>query len=219
MTNNEKVINNKKSTDSSKLFRYQAKFVAGAMNINQIPNFLLPEIAFIGKSNVGKSSLINTICNNKNLAKVSNIPGRTGQINFFNLADKLIIVDLPGYGFANVPISVKEQWEVLISYYLRNSNNLRLVNLLIDSRRGIKENDKKVAELLLKNKRSFQIIFTKFDKVTDCKNLTDEAQNFLTTLHYSCNVMYVSSRSKEGARELKASLAKCIIKPQRSKGR
>ncbi|WP_103897325.1 ribosome biogenesis GTP-binding protein YihA/YsxC [Rickettsia fournieri] len=203
-----------KSTDGSKLFRHQAKFVVGAMNINQIPNFSLPEIAFVGKSNVGKSSLINTICNNKNLAKVSNTPGRTRQINFFNLADKLIIVDLPGYGFANVPISVKEQWGVLISYYLRNSYNLRLVNLLIDSRRGIKENDKKVADLLFANKREFQIIFTKSDKVTDHKNLNDEAQNFLATLNYSCNVMYVSSRSKEGARELKASLAKCI-KPQK----
>ncbi|ABV74485.1 GTPase EngB [Rickettsia akari str. Hartford] len=210
MINNEKAVNNKRSTDGGKLFRSQVKFVAGAMNINQIPNFSLPEIAFVGKSNVGKSSLINTICNNKNLAKVSNTPGRTRQINFFNLADKLIIVDLPGYGFAHVPISVKEQWEVLISYYLRNSHNLRLVNLLIDSRRGIKENDQKVAELLLANKREFQIIFTKSDKVIDCKNLNNEVQNFLATLNYSCNVMYVSSRSKEGARALKASLAKCI---------
>ena len=149
------------------------------MNINQIPNFFITGSAFVGKSNVGKSSLINTICNNKNLAKVSNTPGRTRQINFFNLADKLIIVDLPGYGFANVPISVKEQWGVLISYYLRNSYNLRLVNLLIDSRRGIKENDKKVADLLLVNKREFQIIFTKSDKVTNHKNLNDEAQIFL----------------------------------------
>ncbi|AAU03523.1 ribosome biogenesis GTP-binding protein YihA/YsxC [Rickettsia typhi] len=210
MINNGKALNNKKSSDYSKLFRHQAKFVAGANHINQIPDFSLPEIVFVGKSNVGKSSIINTICNNKSLAKVSNIPGRTRQINFFNIIDKLIIVDLPGYGFANVPISVKEQWEVLITYYLRNSHNLMLVNLLIDSRRGIKENDKKVAELLLANKREFQIIFTKSDKVTDRKNLNYEAQNFLATLHYSCNVIYVSSRSKEGTKELKASLAKCI---------
>ncbi|XVN41055.1 MAG: ribosome biogenesis GTP-binding protein YihA/YsxC [Rickettsia endosymbiont of Argas persicus] len=205
----EKETNNKAIGDN-KLFRHQAKFVTGAMNIKQIPNFALPQIAFVGKSNVGKSSLINTICNNKNLAKVSNTPGRTRQINFFNLIDKLIIVDLPGYGFAEVPNQVKEQWEILINYYLRSSDNLKLVNLLIDSRRGIKENDKKVAELLLANKRDFQIIFTKSDKVTDRKNLTHEAKNFLATLNYSCNLIYVSSRSKEGARELKTSFAKCI---------
>ncbi|WP_395476742.1 ribosome biogenesis GTP-binding protein YihA/YsxC [Rickettsia endosymbiont of Pantilius tunicatus] len=205
----EKVIN-KKVVGNNKLFRHQAKFVAGAMDIKQLPNFALPQVAFVGKSNVGKSSLINTICNNKNLAKVSNTPGRTRQINFFNLVDKLIIVDLPGYGFAEVPNQVKEQWEILINHYLRNSDNLKLVNLLIDSRRGIKENDKKVAELLLANQRDFQIIFTKSDKATDRKNLNLEAQNFLATLNYSCNLIYVSSRSKEGAGELKTSLAKCI---------
>ncbi|WP_341788462.1 MULTISPECIES: ribosome biogenesis GTP-binding protein YihA/YsxC [unclassified Rickettsia] len=205
----EKVIN-KKLVGDNKLFRHQAKFVAGAMDIKQLPNFALPQIAFVGKSNVGKSSLINTICNNKKLAKVSNTPGRTRQINFFNLVDKLIIVDLPGYGFAEVPNQVKDQWEILINHYLRKSDNLKLVNLLIDSRRGIKENDKKVAELLLANKRDFQIIFTKSDKVTDRKNLNLEAQNFLATLNYSYNLIYVSSRSKEGARELKTSLAKCI---------
>ena len=206
---NEEVVNIKK-LGNNKLFRHQAKFVAGAMNINQLPNFALPQIAFVGKSNVGKSSLINTICNNKNLAKVSNTPGRTRQINFFNLADKLIIVDLPGYGFADVPRQVREQWNKLINYYIHNNDNLKLVNLLIDSRRGIKENDVAVARLLLANKRDFQIIFTKSDKVTNRKNLIAEAQNFLATLNYSCNLMYVSSRSKEGARELKISLAKCI---------
>lgn len=196
--------------DGTKLFRQQAIFVAGAMNINQFPNFGIPEVAFVGKSNVGKSSLINTLCNHKNLAKVSNTPGRTGQINFFNLIDKLILVDLPGYGFANVPITVRDQWEVLISHYLQTRDNLQLINLLIDSRRGIKENDIKVAKLLRKNNRDFQIIFTKSDKVTDRKNLNVEAQNFLATLNYSCNLIYVSSRSKEGARELKASLAEFI---------
>lgn len=205
----EKVVN-KKVVGDNKLFRHQAKFVAGAMNINQLPNYALPQIAFVGKSNVGKSSLINTICNNKNLAKVSNTPGRTRQINFFNLVDKLIIVDLPGYGFAEVPHQVQEQWKMLINHYLRNSDNLKLVNLLIDSRRGIKETDKKVAELLLANKQDFQIVFTKSDKVTNRKNLNLEAQNFLATLNYSCNIIYVSSRSKEGARALKTSLVKYI---------
>lgn len=194
----------------TKLFRQPARFVTGAMRTNQIPALFIPEVAFIGKSNVGKSSLINALCNNKNLAKVSNVPGRTQQINFFNLAEKLVIVDLPGYGFANVPIIIKKQWEALIIHYFKNSSNLKLVNLLIDSRRGIKENDIKLTELLFSYNRNFQIIFTKSDKVTYPKNLLDEAQNFLATLNYSCNVMYVSSRTKDGIKELKLSLAKYI---------
>ncbi|MCC8399720.1 MAG: ribosome biogenesis GTP-binding protein YihA/YsxC [Rickettsia endosymbiont of Platyusa sonomae] len=194
----------------TKLFRQEVKFIAGVAKINQLPNTSLPEIAFVGKSNVGKSSLINSICNNSSIAKVSNTPGRTRQINFFSLIDRLILVDLPGYGFAEVPIYIKQQWEVLITYYLRMSVNLKLVNLLIDARRGVKQNDMEIAKLLLSCNKDFQIVFTKSDKVTDKENLTATAQNFLATLGYSCNVIYTSSRSKEGAKELQFSLAKCI---------
>ena len=194
----------------AKFFRQEAEFVAGAAKISQIPQLWLPEIAFFGKSNVGKSSLINNICNNSNLAKVSNTPGRTRQINFFSINKKFILVDLPGYGFAEVPLYVKKQWEILINHYLKNSVNLKLVNLLIDSRRGIKPPDIEIAKLLLSYNKNFQIVFTKSDKTSPRENLSTTANNLLATLGYSCNVIYTSSRSKEGARELQVSLAKCI---------
>jgi GTP-binding protein len=194
----------------SKLFRKETKFIMGAAKAAQIPNHYLPEVAFVGKSNVGKSSLINTICNHGGLARVSNSPGRTQQINFFSLADKLILVDLPGYGYAKVPVYMKQEWEVLITAYLKNSVNLKLVNLLIDARRGIKEHDTKIAELLRSYDREFQIVFTKTDKINSDKELMNECKNFLASLSYSCNVICTSSRSKYGAKELQFSLAKYI---------
>ena len=194
----------------TKLFRQEAEFIAGAAKISQIPQLWLPEIAFFGKSNVGKSSLINNICNNSHLARVSNTPGRTRQINFFSINKKFILVDLPGYGFAEVPLYVKKQWEILINHYLKNSVNLKLVNLLIDSRRGIKPPDIEIAKLLLSYNKNFQIVFTKSDKTSQRENLSTTANNLLATLGYSCNVIYTSSRSKEGARELQVSLAKCF---------
>jgi GTP-binding protein len=195
----------------SKLFRKETKFIAGAAKASQIPhsNFL-PEIAFVGKSNVGKSSLINTICNHRGLARVSRDPGRTQQINFFSVADKMILADLPGYGYAKVPISMRQEWELLITNYLQNSINLKLVNLLIDARRGIQKHDARIAQLLLDYNREFQIIFTKIDKVNSDKELINECKNFLASLSYSCNVICTSSRSNYGAKELQASLAKYI---------
>jgi GTP-binding protein len=193
-----------------KLFRGEIKFIAGASRINQLPKIFLPEIAFVGKSNVGKSSLINALFNRGNLAKVSHTPGRTQQINFFSLIDKVVIVDLPGYGFAKVPSSIKLQWEKLINHYLENRSNLKLVNLLIDSRRGIKQHDMEVAKLLLLYEKNFQIIFTKYDKVNNKEILVNDVKIFLENLNYSCNVICTSSRSKEGAREVQCSMFEYI---------
>jgi len=94
----------------TKIFRQEARFIAGAAKPSQLPKMFLPQVAFVGKSNVGKSSLINTICRRKNLARVSHTPGRTRQINFFLIAEKLVIADLPGYGFAKVPVEEKQNW-------------------------------------------------------------------------------------------------------------
>src|SRR5690606_14140488 len=114
----------------AKIFRQEVRFIAGATKPNQLPKISLPQVAFVGKSNVGKSSLITTICQRKKLARVSHTPGRTRQINFFLIAEKLVIADLPGYGFAKVPAKEKQNWEKLILYYLQNSPNLKLVNML-----------------------------------------------------------------------------------------
>jgi GTP-binding protein len=104
----EKSLNHSKIAAGLKLFRQEIKFVAGASKISQIPRFHFSQIVFVGKSNVGKSSLINLICNRKTLARVSHTPGRTQQINFFNVVDKFILVDLPGYGYAKVSLTQKE---------------------------------------------------------------------------------------------------------------
>lgn len=198
-----------------KIFRQEAKFIAGAAKPSQLPKISLPQVAFVGKSNVGKSSLINTICRRKNLARVSHTPGRTQQINFFSIAEKLVIVDLPGYGFAKVPIKEKQNWEKLILHYLQNSPNLKLVNLLIDARRGIKENDLKVMELLNSCNKQIQLVFTKTDKVTLKDGLQLEIENYLAGLGYLlCNVVLSSSKNGLGAKELQLSLAQ-ILKEQR----
>lgn len=194
-----------------KIFKQEVKFIAGASRINQLPKLTLPQIAFVGKSNVGKSSLINTICRRKNLARVSHTPGRTQQINFFSIAEKLVLVDMPGYGFAKVPLREKEKWEKLIVYYLQNSPHLKLVNLLIDARRGVKENDLKILELLNLYQKKVQIVLTKADKVAFREDFPLEIKNYLATLgHFICNVVLFSSKSSLGAKELQLSLAQSI---------
>lgn len=193
-----------------KLFRQEVKFIAGAKTTEQIPKLFLPEIAFVGKSNVGKSSLINAVCNHRGLAKVSHTPGRTQQINFFSFTDRLVLVDLPGYGFAKVPRFVQQQWQQLISYYLKQRFNLKLVNLLVDARRGIKPPDLEMAQLLTACNKNFQLVFTKVDKVSFTAEQVKKNQIFLASLGYSCNVIYTSSRSGEGAKELQFSFGEYI---------
>ena len=160
-----------------KIFKQEAKFIAGVARIDQFPKLFLPQVAFFGKSNVGKSSLINAICRRKALARVSHTPGRTQQINFFSIDNKLLITDLPGYGFAKAPKSERANWHKLISYYLENDTNLQLVNLLIDARRGIKENDIEIMQLLKSCDKNFQIILTKTDKVNINDNFLSELKN------------------------------------------
>ncbi len=194
-----------------KIFRQEAKFIAGAAKLSQLPKIFLPQVAFVGKSNVGKSSLINTICRRKNLARVSNTPGRTQQVNFFSIAEKLVIVDLPGYGFAKVPAREKQNWEQLILHYLQHSPSLKLVNLLIDARRGIKDNDLKVIELLHSCDKPIQLVFTKTDKIKLKDSFELEIKNYLASLGYLlCNVLLSSSKNGLGAKELQLSLAKFV---------
>ncbi|HEV7546733.1 MAG TPA: ribosome biogenesis GTP-binding protein YihA/YsxC, partial [Reyranella sp.] len=117
-----------------KLFAGTCEFVAGAASFESLPAIALPEVAFAGRSNVGKSSLVNALTGRRTLARVSASPGATRQINFFNLAGRFYLVDLPGYGFAQVSRSMKETWQDLASAYLRGRPTLKRVCLLIDSR-------------------------------------------------------------------------------------
>ncbi len=190
-----------------KIFRQEAKFVAGVARIDQFPKLHLPQVAFIGKSNVGKSSLINSICRRKNLARVSHTPGRTQQINFFSIANKLLLADLPGYGFAKVSKSQKADWERLMTYYLETSNHLRLVNLLIDSRRGIKDNDIDIMNMLHDFGKHFQIVLTKSDKEKVNEVYIADIKNRLAALGFDdCHVVATSSKNGIGMKELQYSM-------------
>ncbi len=186
----------------TRIFRQEAKFVAGAMTSAQIPKLFLPQFAFVGKSNVGKSSLINAITNRKALARVSHTPGRTQQINFFSLAEKFILVDLPGYGFAKVSHNKRASWESLITNYLKNSQLLRTVFLLVDARRGLKEHDIEVIELLKTYQRGYQVVFTKIDQIKDIDAFIKAMKEELDKINANNQILLVSSRKGDGVREL-----------------
>ncbi len=132
----------------TKIFKGPCDFFWGAASVDQLPPMDKPEIAFAGRSNVGKSSLINALTGRKALARTSNTPGRTQQLNFFNLGDRLTLVDMPGYGFAKVSKTQKAEWQALIHDYLRGRAPLRCVLLMIDSRHGLKDVDNEILEML-----------------------------------------------------------------------
>lgn len=139
-------------------------FLIGAVNIEQLPIKNIPEIAFVGRSNVGKSSLINAITRS-DIAITSKMPGRTRQLNFFNIADKINFVDMPGYGFAKASKKDIENWNELIFKYLLGRVHLKRLFLLIDSRRGIKDNDLEVMKVLDNYAVLYQIVLTKIDEI------------------------------------------------------
>lgn len=137
----------------------------GVVKLDTLPPPDTPEVAFAGRSNVGKSSLINALTGRKNLARASNSPGRTRELNFFDLGGRLRIVDLPGYGYATAPKQVVERWTALTKNYLRGRVNLKRVILLIDSRHGIKATDEAIMTVLDESAVVYQIALTKADKL------------------------------------------------------
>ncbi|HJT08838.1 MAG TPA: ribosome biogenesis GTP-binding protein YihA/YsxC [Stellaceae bacterium] len=148
-----------------RLFAGACEFIAGAAAEAALPLDGLPEIAFAGRSNVGKSSLLNALTGRTALARVSHHPGRTQQLNFFDLAHRLMLVDLPGYGFAQASKRDVERWTQLIHRYLRGRASLRRTLLLIDARHGLKEPDRPLMTLLDEAAVSYQVVLTKVDKV------------------------------------------------------
>ena len=147
-----------------KLFAGDCDFMLGVAALKQLPEASKPEIAFAGRSNVGKSSLLNALTNRKTLAKTSNTPGRTQQLNYFNLGDQIYMVDMPGYGYAKVSKTQRDEWTQLIFDYLRGRPTLRCVFILIDSRHGLKDSDITLMEMLDEAAVTYRIIFTKTDK-------------------------------------------------------
>jgi GTP-binding protein len=142
-----------------------ARFILSATSPAQFPNLRLPEFAFLGRSNVGKSSLLNVLAGVKKLAKVSAQPGRTQAVNFFTIGETVTFADLPGYGFAKVPIHVQKSWKGLVEAYLVHREPLVLSFLLLDARRGWMEKDLELREWLRHNGRPYLVVATKIDKL------------------------------------------------------
>lgn len=192
------------------LFEQPCDFVLGCVKLDQVPDGSMPEIAFAGRSNVGKSSLLNALVRQKALARTSNTPGRTREINFFNLGERLMLADLPGYGYARVSKTQVKQWTGLVDAYLKGRVNLRRTCVLIDSRHGLKESDRAVMGMLDKAAQPYQVVLTKVDKVKAAylADLESKISGELATYPAAHPIIpKTSSRKGDGIAELRAMLA------------
>lgn len=200
-----------------RLFALPCRFIISAAGVEQIPETNLPEVALTGRSNVGKSSLLNALVGQKMLAKTSNTPGRTQLLNFFSLGERLILTDLPGYGYAEAPKATVQRWTRRVKAYLRGRAPLRRALLLIDARHGIKPVDREVMAMLDQAAVSFQAVLTKCDKVragdlADRLAATADEMSRHTAAHP--HVHACSARTSSGIPELRAALA-TLVAPSR----
>lgn len=198
------------------LFAGECTFLAASNSMNNLAPMARDEVAFAGRSNVGKSSLVNALTGRKTLARTSQTPGRTRQLIFFNLADRLDLVDLPGYGYASAPKADIEAWSKLTRKYLSGRQTLQRVMLLIDCRRGISKADRLIMDLLDEAAVSWALVLTKTDKLKP----TEVAQTYAnaraeTARHVAAfpHVFLTSSKEGRGIPELRAHLAKLAAPP------
>ena len=179
-----------------------AEFVKSATRPSEFPPGNLPEIVFAGKSNVGKSSLINILVNRKNLAKTSSQPGRTQTINFFRVNEKISFVDLPGYGYAKVPIRIREKWKPMVESYLQTREGIRLVILILDARRGASAQDLDLLDWLEYHGISCLIVLTKADKLSSIERARQKKALSGTPLLRGKPFRFFSALTGEGKDEL-----------------
>jgi GTP-binding protein len=203
------------------LFAQPAGFIMGVVRADQLPPVSLPEVAFAGRSNVGKSSLINALLGRRDLARTSNTPGRTQEINLFDLAGRLTLVDLPGYGFAQAPKSKVKTWTELVFTYLRARPSLRRVQLLIDARRGLMPVDAEVMELLGKAAVPYAVTLTKADllKPPEFARRQAEIEAAIARKPGALPFLFAtSSRERQGLDLIRASLARLAAAPTQGTG-
>ena len=193
-----------------KLFAGPCDFIWGATSVDNLPPATLPEIAFVGRSNAGKSSLLNALTGRKTLARVSHTPGRTRQINFFNLGDKIVLADLPGYGYAKASKSLAEEWQNLIFAYLRGRTALRRVAVLIDARRSAMDTDREAMRLLDEAAVSYALVLTKMDQLKPAERVKVEADIAAEAKHHTAaypDIFATSALKNLGLDALKTHLA------------
>lgn len=193
-----------------KLFAGPVDFVKGVVAMSGLPPADRVEVCFAGRSNVGKSSLINAVTGRKAIARASNTPGRTQEINFFALSEAHYLVDLPGYGYANAPVAVVEKWQALLRAYLAGRQTLRRAFVLIDARHGAKKVDEDIMTLLDKAAVTFQCVMTKVDKVkTADLDKSLEITRAALSRHPAAypELLLTSSEKGEGIEDLRAVIA------------
>ena len=192
------------------LFAGECRFFFGAQKLDQLPPLRGTEVAFAGRSNVGKSSLLNALTGRNTLARVSSEPGRTRQLNFFDLGGRLTLVDMPGYGYARASKDIKADWQGMMFDYLRGRPTLRRVILLLDSRIELKQADRDVMDLLDRAAVSFELVLTKADGIKPAAlgRKIQEAEA-LARSHAAAfpRIIATSSEAGDGIAELRAELA------------
>ncbi len=192
------------------LFAAECRFFYAAQRIDQLPEAGMPEVAFAGRSNVGKSSLVNALTGTRALARVSSEPGRTKQLNFFDLGRRLVLVDMPGYGYAQAAKAVKEDWQGLMFDFLRGRVPLRRVILLLDARIELKASDLAVMDLFDRAAVAFQLVLTKIDGVKPDRLARKVAEVEAAAAKHAAafpEVLTSSSRTGAGIEALRAELA------------
>ncbi len=192
------------------LFAGPVDFLKGVVAMDGLPPADRPEVCFAGRSNVGKSSLINALTGRKGLARASNTPGRTQEINYFTLGDSHYMVDLPGYGFAKAPVPVVAKWQALLRAYLSGRATLRRAFVLIDARHGVKAVDEEILTLLDKSAVTFQVVLTKADKIgaAEYDKVLDQVRGALAA-HPAAfpEIMLTSAEKGLGLETLRATIA------------
>ncbi len=186
------------------LFNGKAKFITSATKIEECPPDEFPEVCFAGRSNVGKSSLINAIVNRKNIARTSNVPGKTQQMNYYQIGDDCFFVDLPGYGFAKVPKKERERWGRNIRQYLSERKSLRLILSVIDARHEPSTLDQDFFYWLASNEMPFCVLMSKADKLSNNKFAQSKkaVKNILAEMNIEVPILGYSASSRKGIPEI-----------------
>lgn len=185
-------------------------FVKGVVAMPGLPPADRVEVCFAGRSNVGKSSLINALTGRKNMARASNTPGRTQEINYFSLGESRYLVDLPGYGYAEAPVATVQKWQALLKQYLQGRQTLRRAFVLIDTRHGVKKVDEEILTLLDKSAVTFQVVMTKMDKVNKAEREANLVQTRAALARHPAaypEIVMTSSEKGDGIETLRAIIA------------